>query len=151
MLWRSDEALLCNGGRAGFSVGLTVGPVTDESDDLLGKNCSDLQENIRVSADGTFTGTLHYVTGYTGFSGDPTEQEGNYLAIKVTGDADRVRVKSTKRGANWITLDASREHIWILKNGTQGGFIVEEKIGDKITTNEYNFSGLTLEPATNNG
>lgn len=85
------------------------------------------------------------MTGYTGFSGDPSEQEGNYLAIKVTGNADRVRVKSTGAGANWITLDPDRLHVWILKNGNQGGFLVEEKIGDKITTSEYSFAGLTLE------
>ena len=100
---------------------------------------------MRVSSDGVFTGTLHYVTDYTGFSGNADEQHGNYLAIKVSGDADRVRVKSTGRGASWITLDASREHVWILKNGNQGGFIVEEKKGDQIVTNEYSFSGLTLE------
>lgn len=30
------------------------------------------------------TGTLKYVTDYTGFSGDPALQSGNYLALKFT-------------------------------------------------------------------
>lgn len=38
-----------------------------------------------VSVDNNeITGTLKYVTGYTGFSGEPELQEGNYLALKFT-------------------------------------------------------------------
>lgn len=103
-----------------------------------------MQSNISVSADGVISGTSKYVTGYTGFSGRPDEQEGNYLAIKVTGEADRVRLKNLN-GGNWITLDPDRTHVWILKNGNNGGFRVEQKIGDKIFTNDYSFSGLTIE------
>ena len=50
--------------------------------DLLGKVISDLQKDYGVSAD-NILGDLKYVEGYTGFSGDPEEQEGNYLAFKV--------------------------------------------------------------------
>ena len=31
-------------------------------------------------------GTLKYVTGYTGFSGDPEEQEGNFLALHAAAE-----------------------------------------------------------------
>ena len=48
-------------------------------------------------------------------------------------------------GGNWITLGPDRTHVWILKNGNNGGFIVEQKNGTKIVTSEYSFSGLTLE------
>lgn len=34
--------------------------------------------------DDVVSGTLKYVTGYTGFSGDASEQSGNYLALAVT-------------------------------------------------------------------
>ena len=51
-----------------------------DSVDLLGKVTSDLQENVTIMS-GKFHGTLHYVTGYTGFSGDKTEQEGYYVAL----------------------------------------------------------------------
>ena len=35
-----------------------------------------------IGSDNVISGTLHYVTGYTGFHGtDPTEQEGTYLAL----------------------------------------------------------------------
>lgn len=68
------------------------------------------------------------------------------MAIKVTGDADRVRVKSTRAGSRWITLDPDRLHVWILKSGNQGGFLVEEKKGETVTTSEFSFANLTLEP-----
>lgn len=47
---------------------------------------SDLQEGVAVNGNGTITGTLKYVTGYTGFSGEASEQSGNYLAIKFTAE-----------------------------------------------------------------
>lgn len=71
--------------------------MTDTSIDLFGKDCDDLQETVAV-ADGAVTGTLKYVTGYTGWSGDPDEQEGNYLALKFTNEtADEI----------WVGLDPS--------------------------------------------
>lgn len=119
-----------------------IEPADDEVD-LFGKHVSDLESNISVSGNVIY-GTSKYVTGYTGFSGNPDEQQGNYFAFKVVGDADRVRVKNTN-GGNWITLDPDRTHVWILKNGNQGGMLVEKKVGNEITTDEYSFSGLTLE------
>ena len=53
--------------------------------DLLGKVVANLQKDAGVSAD-NIVGTLKYVTDYTGFSSDPEEQEGNYLAFKVAFD-----------------------------------------------------------------
>ena len=48
--------------------------------DLLGKSVTDLQEDIEIGEDGV-TGTLKYVTGYTGFSGSAELQEGNFLVL----------------------------------------------------------------------
>lgn len=50
------------------------------STDLLGKSVTDLQEDVTISGS-VINGTLKYVTGYTGFSGDPDLQSGNYLAL----------------------------------------------------------------------
>ena len=52
---------------------------------LLGKELSDLQSGVSVGQD-AIAGTLKYVTGYTGFSGDPAEQEGHYLALHIDTD-----------------------------------------------------------------
>ena len=52
-----------------------------------------MQEGVTVS-DGVIGGTLHYVTGYTGFSGLPEEQEGNYLALYAEAeDATSIAVR----------------------------------------------------------
>ncbi len=51
-----------------------------DSVDLFGKVASDLQENINIE-DGAITGTSKAVTGYTGFSSNPAEQEGNYIVL----------------------------------------------------------------------
>ena len=57
--------------------------VDDDTIDLLGKVASDLMTDV-VIEDGKATGTLNYITDYTGFSGDPEEQEGNYIALQAT-------------------------------------------------------------------
>ena len=53
--------------------------------DLLGKSVTDLQENIEIGDDG-ITGTLKYVTGYTGFSGSEELQSGNFIALHFAPD-----------------------------------------------------------------
>ena len=50
------------------------------SADVLGKSTAELQEDIAVKGS-RITGSLNYVTGYTGFSGDVAEQEGNFLCV----------------------------------------------------------------------
>lgn len=148
MLGRFDEALFGTCGRAGFSVSLTAEPVTDEAIDLLGKDCADLQENVSVS-NGVISGTLHYVTGYTGFSGNAELQEGNYVALKFSGAADRVRVKMdpSYAGGNWTTLDPDRINIFRVHDNAQK-ILVEQKVGTEITTSEYSLN-FELEPAVN--
>lgn len=64
-----------------FGVTLTVDP-EDPEESLYGKTAGDLQEDVVVN-DGSIAGTLKYVTGYTGYSGDADEQKGNFLAISV--------------------------------------------------------------------
>ena len=52
---------------------------------ILGKAVSELQENVVVAED-VITGTIHYVTGYTGFDSDPANQEGNFLALNFANN-----------------------------------------------------------------
>ena len=63
---------------------ITVVKVANDVD-LLGKHANDLMTSFVVD-EGTDTiiATLPYVEGYTGFSGLPEEQEGNYLVFKTT-------------------------------------------------------------------
>lgn len=63
------------------SVYLDVDP-DDPTETRYGKTVSSLQENVVVNDD-NISGTLKYVTGYTGFSGDTALQSGHYLALKL--------------------------------------------------------------------
>ena len=93
----------------------------DRSSDLLGKKADDLQSNV-VFKDGVFYGTLHYVTGYTGFSGNEEEQSGHYLTFKIVNeDADIIKV-------NGSTLDSDGIIVLIMKEG--------EKVKVELTKNE---------------
>ena len=66
------------------SVTLTVSP-TDPTTTRYGKEVDDLQSNIEINEGSRqIVGTLRYVTGYTGWSGDPDLQSGNYLALDFT-------------------------------------------------------------------
>lgn len=113
--------------------------------DLLGKVVSDLQENIAIS-NKALTGTLKYVEGYTGFSGDPTLQEGNYLAIHVDGVPADAKVKVELIGGTYgeVTLDADRICILRIANVNQK-IKVEAIKGKDVITEIYDLSGLTLE------
>ncbi len=84
--------------------------ISDEVD-LLGKKISDLQSNVTYD-DGDFKGNLKYVTNYTGFSGNPEEQQGYYIAFHVAYEgADSIKV-------NGSTLDEDGIIILRFKNDT---------------------------------
>lgn len=109
-----------------------------DSVDLLGKKASDLQEGVYI-VDGKFYGKLKQVIGYTGFSGDPKEQEGYYVVFHVAKEgADTIKV-------NGVTLDSDGIHIMLLKNRVKPTATVEIIDGDDHYIDKLDFSGLTLE------
>lgn len=87
---------------------LTVDVSIAADENLLGKVISDLQSNVVVKAK-SVAGTLKYVDDYTGFSGDPDEQVGHYLAIHASvPEVDDVTIKikvSTKAGEKALDSD----------------------------------------------
>lgn len=108
-------------------------------------HASDLQSDVAVS-NGVVSGTLKYVTDYTGFSSDPAEQSGNYVALKFEGNADTVKVKMepSYSGGNWSTLDADRTCVFRVHDTTQK-IIVQQTIGSNTVSSQVSLSGLTLE------
>ena len=119
------------------------------SEDLLGKSVTDLQSNIAIGSD-SISGTLKYVTGYTGFSGNTEEQSGNYLALKCDGlpEADEVTFELVGGTVGHpVTLDSDRlivvritdiENQYIVVTATKGGTTMSKTL--------Y-LTGLTLETA----
>ena len=129
---------------------LTVSGDIGEDTDLLGKVVSDLQTDVNVVGD-KITGTLKYVTGYTGFSGDQNEQSGNYLALKITDyEADEISVK-LKNGIHTTPQVLDSDGIIVIRISditTQDEVIVYVTDTDGVTFEKsYDISELTLQSA----
>ena len=105
-----------------------------------------MQEDVAIE-DGAITGTLKYVTGYTGFSGNVAEQSGNYLAIKVEANADSITVELINGTLGHpVTLDSDGMIvIRISDTSTQSITVVATK-GNVSETHNLSISGLTLTP-----
>ena len=109
-----------------------------DSVDLLGKKASDLQKDIFIN-DGKVYGTLKYVTGYEGFSGDPSEQEGYFLALHFDSDA------ATTIKLNGFTVDPT-DGLIILHMKRKNGNAAVELIGDDDSFIDWiSFDGLKYE------
>lgn len=127
--------------------GLSVEPEDGEAV-LFGKSVSDLQSDIVIDED-SITGTLNYVTGYTGFSSLEEQQSGNYLALKVdvgeeTGVTTTVEVVGGDKGP--VTLDEDMNIVLLIKDSSTQDVKVTCTKGKEIKTITYDLSGLVLEP-----
>lgn len=107
-----------------------------------------MQENIVVGID-SISGTLKYITGYTGFDESHEElQSGNYIALKCTYGSG-VTAKCQLLGGQFgeVTLDSDKNIVIRITNkDTQQIKFVFTKNGVS-ETRIYNLSGLTLQTA----
>lgn len=122
--------------------GLTVDADVDSSVDLFGKSVTDFQENI-VIGDSAITGTLKYVSDYTGFSGDTNLQSGNYIVLHMdVPDVDNVTITVTV--TNPVVLDNDRIAVLrIADKSTQTITVVASKEGYESITKVFDLTGLT--------
>ena len=91
-------------------------------------------------------GTLHYVTGYTGFSGDSAEQEGNYLALHFEDEgASSIAVKVIGSDKPPVTLDEDGLLVIRIRNVAEGVEVTTVKNGTTYV-NRLAFVGIVKEP-----
>ena len=105
-----------------------------------------MQTNIKITGN-AITGTLKYVTGYTGFSGDPAEQEGNYIALHFeTNDPRATITVEVINGTvgHPITLDDDGLCIFRIADKDTQSIRVVATYGDDVVTTTYDLTGLTL-------
>lgn len=125
---------------------ITLTTAASTSTDLLGKEASDLQENIVVGTN-EITGNLKYVTGYTGFSGDPAEQEGNYLALYITTDVTGAEISVELVNGTVghpVILDPDGQIVMRVTNkDTQSVRVIARK-DDGIALKTYSLANLVL-------
>lgn len=108
---------------------------------------TDLQSDASVGISG-IAATLKYVTGYTGFSGDPAEQSGNYLVLKCdTGEIAGTTIVLELIGGDHgpVTLDADGICVLRIKNRSQKVKITASKEGYPTVTKTYDLASLILE------
>lgn len=90
---------------------------------------------------------MKYVTGYTGFSSNTSEQEGNYLALKVDADSEdaiaTVELVGGTKGP--VTLDDDMNIVLLIKNKDTQSIKVTTTHNEESVTKTYGLSGLTLE------
>lgn len=119
-----------------------------------GKKVSDLQDDVVINTNRRIDGTLHYVTGYTeSNSSEPTEQEGNYLALDFAdnwlGDTDpttfTVELKGGTKGPVTLT-DSDAFYVFRVTNPNTQSIEVVSTDSTGTTTVRYSLKGLTLEP-----
>lgn len=119
------------------------------SENLLGKQVDDLQSDITIGPD-SISGTLKYVTGYTGFSSATAEQSGNYLALHCDGipSADEVTVELVGGTLGHpVQLDSDRIIVVRITDvNNQYIVITATKDGTTLSKTLY-LTGLTLETA----
>ena len=131
----------------GPSVSLTV-----DTDDLSGEGAirgesvSDLQENIVVGED-EITGTLKYVSDFTGYSEDEDLQKGNFLALHVTSATAGATLRAGLVGGDLSTIGADGIAVLRITSTSDVVQIVASKTDYNSTTNTYELTSLVLTAA----
>lgn len=125
---------------------MTVDSDIPSSQDLFGKSVDDLQSDIVIGED-KITGTLKYVTDYTGFSGEVTEQSGNYLALHcaVPGFSNAtIGVEVVGGTAGEVTLDDDGLIVDRIASNSQSIKVTARATGFDSVIKTYALTDLTL-------
>lgn len=126
---------------------LTLGVAPEGLDVMvLNKKVRELQKGVTVFGD-KIAGTLNYVTGFTGYSGSPEMQEGNYLALHYNAPADAtVTVELTGGTMGPVELDSDMNSVSRLDSLNHTIKVVVTRNGESLTK-IFDLSGLVLKPA----
>ena len=130
-----------------FLTTLSIDADISAGTDLLGKTVADLQSGVKIG-DSQIVGTLKYLSDYTGFSGDPAEQKGNYIALHCasseTVDSLSVEVINGTVG-HPVTLDADGIAVLKIADKNRQKIRFAAYKDDQSVTKTFDLSGLTLE------
>lgn len=126
---------------------LTVTVDIPSETDLLGKSVTDLQTGITLGKS-AIRGELKYVDDYTGFSGNPAEQKGNYIALKCEcEDADSIVVELVGGYSGPVTLDEDGIIVLKIAKNTQTVKVTANATGYEPVTKTYTLTGVKLDKA----
>lgn len=123
---------------------LGVAPVSADTT-VMGKTAKELQTRVTVFKD-EISGYLNYVTGYTEYSDEESEQSGHYVALKFvipTGAAATVKNLSTGYAVN---VGSDGTAVMRVTSNTQTIRVTVTKSGETLTR-DFTLNGLTLRNA----
>ena len=130
-----------------YSAILDVEP-TDPTTTRYGKAVSALQEDVVIN-DKFIKGTLHYVTGYTGFSDDTAKQEGNYLALDFTASDGATTTAQLvgPNGTDAIDVSTDMYAVFRITDKNAQKIRVSSTLNSDTVVKTYSLAGLVLERA----
>ena len=115
--------------------------IPSQGQTLYGKRVSSLVgDDIKVFEDGTVTGTLKHVTGYTGFNeAEPEEQEGYFFPFRLSHTGTTM---TFKKNGEETKKDIAWEADNVLRVTASDTF---EVLVDGSTVVTFNFSKATFQ------
>ena len=135
-----------------INVTMDVEP-TDPSTTRYGKEVDDLQSNIEINEGSQqIVGTLRYVTGYTGYSGDVEKQSGNYLALDVSATPAEAKIYIDIIGGdsegNPVEIDDGYVVVRVANRNQK--IRLKTVNGDNVIERVYGLGSLKLKTAASN-
>ena len=114
--------------------------------DLFGKSVTDLQNGVSISGN-AISGTLKYVSDYTGFSSKVAEQSGNYLVLHAeVPEVEDATITVTVTNPSVLDSDGIIV-LRIADKDSQTVTVVASKEGYESVTKTFTLSGLTCQAA----
>ena len=104
-----------------------------------------MQTDISIDDTEGISGTLKYVTGYAGFSDDPAEQSGHFLAIhiecegaeiSVIVDGSETEARDAGGGIYVMRVDSTEQSVVTIADAGASGAIIREFPLDGLTLAE---------------
>ena len=130
--------------------GVTISAESGNAE-LFGKKVNTLQSKIKVEDDNDITGNLKFVEGYTGFSGDPALQSGNFIALKfsdIPATATSVKVGlEPSRGSGLVEIinDPDKNGVFRIDNKFEQNFKIVTTDGTQTVTQIFDLSRLNVQ------
>lgn len=112
---------------------------------VLGKSVSELQKGVTVF-ENQIAGQLNYVTNYTGYSADSSENSGNFLALKFADSEGATTTVQRSDSESASTLDSDKICVFRITENTKTITVVSTRNSESLTK-VYDLSGLTLKTA----
>lgn len=144
-----DEVIQLIGNSSAITLGVySPSPVAE----ILGKTVSELQTNVEIE-DNMITGKLLYVENYTDYSTNLSEQQGNYLALKVTTDVGNAEISVELLGGKDgpKTPDADGRVVMRVTNTESQSVKISATKGVDTVVRMYSLKGLELVDASSLG